>query len=560
MKAHSFNGFSFFLFIFVFLLFLSSNSALSSTGSIDHHIKFIIGGRGVNIGSWQNEVTQVAPAPGPLGDNTLILAANRTNRPDFLRGFHRYHGGWDISDRHYWASVGFTGATGFILAVLWFVSFGLALVIHLCCGWGINIKDKGSNRSQRICLILLLIFTFAASTGCILLSVGQDKFHGEALDTLHFFVNQSDYTVQTLRNVTEYLSLAKTINVNQILLPSDVLDGIDKLNVELNTAADTISETTDENSVKIRRLFNYVRTALFVMAGVIFLLALTGLVLSLLGYQHAIILFVITGWLLVATTFILCGVFMIVNNTISDTCMAMGEWVENPHRESALSDVLPCVDQRTTNKTLFQSKQVVTNIANIVNTVIYTTANVNATKGHPGFYNQSGPPMPPLCYPFDNQFRERQCTNQEVSSANASMVWENYVCEVSESGICTTVGRVTPEIYLQLAAAANESYALEHYAPLLLGLQNCNFVRDAFTGITTNYCPPLKHYLNIINVGLGLISVGVLLCLVLWILYANRPQRGEVFVMLSLKEKIKSRFNKNHQSTNLALPNAGSEV
>jgi len=64
--------------------------------------------------------------------------------------------------------------------------------------------------------------------------------------------------VQTLRNVTEYLSLAKTINVNQILLPSDVLDGIDKLNVELNTAADTISETTDENSFKIRRLFNYV--------------------------------------------------------------------------------------------------------------------------------------------------------------------------------------------------------------------------------------------------------------------------------------------------------------
>lgn len=64
--------------------------------------------------------------------------------------------------------------------------------------------------------------------------------------------------MQTLRNVTEYLSLAKTINVNQILLPSDVLDGIDKLNVELNTAADTISETTDENSVKIRRLFNYV--------------------------------------------------------------------------------------------------------------------------------------------------------------------------------------------------------------------------------------------------------------------------------------------------------------
>jgi hypothetical protein len=92
----------------------------------------------------------------------------------------------------------------------------------------------------------------------MLLSVGQNKFHGEALDTLHFFVNQSDYTVQTLRNVTEYLSLAKTINVNQIPLPSNVLDDIDKLNVDLNTAADTLSEKTDENSVKIRRVFNYV--------------------------------------------------------------------------------------------------------------------------------------------------------------------------------------------------------------------------------------------------------------------------------------------------------------
>lgn len=138
-------------------------------------------------------------------------------------------------------------------------------------------------------------------------------------------------------------------------------------------------------------------------------------------------------------------------------------------------------------------------------------------------------------------------------------VWKNYVCEVSEWDICTTVGRVTPEIYSQLAAAANESYALEHYAPVLLSLQNCNFVRDAFTGITSSYCPPLIHYLEVINVGLGLISVGVLLCLVLWILYANRPQRGEVFATLSLA-KIKNRFNKNHNSRVLALPNASRVV
>lgn len=78
------------------------------------------------------------------------------------------------------------------------------------------------------------------------------------MQTLAYVVNQSDYTVQTLRNVTEYLSLAKTIKVAQMLLPSDIMDDIDNLNMDLNTAANTLSEKTDENSIKIKRVFNVV--------------------------------------------------------------------------------------------------------------------------------------------------------------------------------------------------------------------------------------------------------------------------------------------------------------
>lgn len=96
------------------------------------------------------------------------------------------------------------------------------------------------------------------SVGCILLSVGQDEFHGEALHTLNYVVNQSDFTVQTLRNVTGFLSLAKTVNVAQLFLPSDIKDDIDKLNVDLNTAAENLWEKTNENSIKIRRVFDAV--------------------------------------------------------------------------------------------------------------------------------------------------------------------------------------------------------------------------------------------------------------------------------------------------------------
>ncbi|KAM7270605.1 hypothetical protein ACFE04_029819 [Oxalis oulophora] len=508
-----------------------------------------------NLEPWRNDVVVEAEAPGPWNEPTeLVLTEDRTCRPDILRGFKRYHDGWNITSRHYWASVGYTGAAGFILAFIWFISFGLALVVYHCCGWKIHIVDKGTRRSQRTCLILLIVFTCAAAVGCILLSVGQDNFHGEVFHTLKYVVNQSDYTVDTLRNVTNYLSLAKTIRVAQVFLPSDVMDEIDKLTVDLNTAANTLTEKTSENDTKIRKVFDAVRSTLIVVAAVMLILTFVGLLLSILGYQHAIHIFIVTGWLLVSVTFILCGVFIIFDNVISDTCMAMEEWVDHPHAETALSSILPCVDQRTTNQTLVQSKQVITDIVNVVNQFIYTYANINPSVDATNYYNQSGPSIPPLCYPFDAQLHERDCAVNEVSMTNASSVWRNYMCNVSDSGICTTVGRVTPQIYEQLVGAVTESFALEYYTPPLLSLQNCDFVRDTFQNITSRYCPPLIHHLKIVNAGLGLISVGVLLCLVLWILYANRPQREEAF---AIKEKFKIFKNSvRNSSKNLPPPSS----
>ncbi|KAF7132660.1 hypothetical protein RHSIM_Rhsim09G0101000 [Rhododendron simsii] len=603
-------------FLFLSVSFFSSILAAKATDSV----KFILGEE--SLGPLKHgALSWAAQAPGPANEvpsSTLVLAASRTKRPDILHGFRRYRGGWDFANKHYWAvskfallllwdsvsvllivmikmescfgetgwgcfknlnsalrslavvyfrsspSVGFTGAFGFILAVLWFVSFGLALVVHHCCGWRIKVKGKESHLSQRICLILLLVFTCAAATGCILLSVGQDGFHGESMHTLKYVVNQSDFTVQTLRNVTEYLLLAKSINVAQVFLPSDVKVEIDKLNEDLNTAADMLSQKTSQNSGKIQRTIvidhcccvdasslsgwslyvsfqdpiDHLWFYPFLVTNMQFTCKIS---LGSKFYHIPIILliFVISGWLLVAVTFVLCGGFVILNNAISDTCMAMGEWVDNSHAETALSNILPCVDQRTTNQTLTQSKQVVNDIVNIVNQFIYTIADTNPSPqaNYPSYYNQSGPSMPPLCYPYDSQLQVRQCTSFEVSMENASLVWQNFTCTVSASGLCTSVGRVTPDMYGQLVAAVNISVALQRYAPPLLSLQDCNFVRDTFRNITSNYCPPLEHDLQTVNAGLALISVGVMLCLALWLLYANRPQREEVFAKLSFKIK-----------------------
>nr|GEU65233.1 ion transport domain-containing protein [Tanacetum cinerariifolium] len=503
-----------FLFFFIlnssFLVSCHDDSVLSSDQT--HQINSILGED--SLGHFGNGIvsSSAAEAPGPASEpsGTLVLAGSRTKRPDILNRFKKYRGGWDITNKHYWASVGFTGAAAFIIAIIWFVFFGLAMITHHYFRWRIDIKGKESQRSQILCLVLLIVFTLAAATGCILLSVGQDEFHSEAIDTLNYVVNQSDYTVQTLVNITGYLALAKTVNVAQFYLPSDVKDSIDKLNIDLNKASDTLGRKTHQNSQKIRTVFDAVRSSMITVAIVMLLVSILGLYLSILGHKNAIHLFTIGGWLLVVVTLLLCGVFVILNNAISDTCMAMGQWVNHQHAETALSNILPCVDQSTTNQTLYKSKQ-------------------------------SGPLMPYVCTPYDSQLQERECSSEEVSMSNASLVWQNYTCTVTESGLCTSTGRLTPEMYQQLTGAVNISYALQHYTPPLLSFQDCNFVRETFTTITSNHCRPLQRHLHLVNAGLVLVSVGIMLSLALWIVYANRPQREEVFAKIT--SKIKGKCN-----------------
>lgn len=107
-------------------------------------------------------------------------------------------------------------------------------------------------------------------------------------------------------------------------------------------------------------------------------------------------------------------------------------------------------------------------------------------------------------------------------------MWKNYTCEVSPAGLCKTPGRMTPVINGQLEAAVNVSYALYHYVPFLVDLQDCTFVRKTFTDISNDYCPGLRKNSELIYVGLVMVSGAVMLSLILWVVYA-RERRHRVY-------------------------------
>lgn len=77
-------------------------------------------------------------------------------------------------------------------------------------------------------------------------------------------------------------------------------------------------------------------------------------------------------------------------------------------------------------------------------------------------------------------------------------------------------------------SAEGVSFALYHYTPFLVNLQDCTFVRSTFNDFSVNHCPGLRRYTQWIYVGLVLVSASVMFSLIFWVVYA-RERRHRVY-------------------------------
>lgn len=501
------------------------------------------------MGSPSGSVVE-GPIMEPVDHSLFVLAAERTRRKDPLNGFQAYTSGWNISDRHYWASVGFTAVPLFAVAAAWLLGFGLCLLVislcYFCCGRG---SYGYSQTAYALSLLFLIMFSIAAIIGCVILYTGQGRFHNSTSETLEYVVSQADLTAQKLRDVSDYFAAAKQTGVDQVFLPSDVQTDIDQIEIKINSSASILDDKTVHNSNDIKDLLDSIRLALIIIAAIMLLLTFLGFLFSIFGMQLLVYILVITGWLLVTGTFILSGTFLILHNVSADTCVAMDQWVHNPTAHTALDDILPCVDKETAQETLLKSKEVSAQLVDLVNEVITNVSNINFSPNFkPMYFNQSGPVMPTLCNPFHPDLTPRTCSSGEVDLQNATQVWGNYVCQVSPTGdICITMGRLTPTLYSQMTSGVNLSYALLNYSPTLVELQDCTFVRQTFDDIHRNFCPGLQQYSRWVYVGLATVSIAVMLSLILWIIY-GRERRHRVSTKAFATKPTEEELDGNKES------------
>ncbi|KAJ1278229.1 hypothetical protein BS78_04G063200 [Paspalum vaginatum] len=476
-----------------------------------------------------NDARPVAAAAA--ANSSFPLAAEQTRRKDPLDGLRHYTGGWNISDEHYWASVGFTAAPVFAAAGVWFVVFGIGLFLAGCCFCCCHGGGRAATHSRAcfaVSLALLLVATAAAAVGCAVLYDGQGRFHGSTAATVDYVVRQSDDTVANLRSFTGFLETAKAAGVGPVTLPDDVKGRIDDVVGKVGAAADELAARTSSNAAKIRDALETVRKVLIVVAAAMLILAFLGLGFSLCGLESIVYVLVFFGWILVTGTFILCGTFLLLHNVVGDTCVAMGEWVRHPHARTALDDILPCVDTAAATEALNRSKEVNYQLVAVVNAALANVSNRDfpPQTPPPANYNQSGPHVPLLCGP-STPADDLPCV---APGAAARAAWRAHLCRAavdaaSGAEVCATSGRVTPAMYEQLAGAADASYGLDHYGPVLVALADCTSLRETFRSVGDEHCPGLRRYSGQVFRGLLAAAGGVTLAVLLWVVHSRERRR-----------------------------------
>ncbi|EFH64082.1 hypothetical protein ARALYDRAFT_316907 [Arabidopsis lyrata subsp. lyrata] len=386
------------------------------------------------------------------GNGTLVLAAERTRRPDPLNHFNIYVDGWNVTNTHY------------------------------------------------IAITNLETMSFIFRIGSAMLYTGQNEFYGSVERTFMYIVKQATGVLTKLTSLWDSIQSAKDIQLDgHNLFPPEFRGNIDHFNNMIKMSNITYPDRVANQTIRyLTGALNPVRYVLNVIAGVMLAVAFLGLLFSF------------------------CGLRVLVYLVVADTCMAMDQWVHDPAADSALSQLLPCLDPKTIGETLDITKTMTATAVDMTNAYTVNVSNHDQFPPNVPFYhNQSGPLVPLLCNPLDQNHNPRPCAPDEVLLANASQVYKGYVCQVNAEGICTTQGRLTPASYDQMMGAINVAFTLDHYGPFLASIADCTFVRDTFRDITTKNCPGLSITSQWIYAGLASLSGAVMFSLIFWLIFVR---------------------------------------
>ncbi|XP_028772798.1 uncharacterized protein LOC114729936 [Neltuma alba] len=443
----------------------------------------------------------------------------RFQRPDPLRRFKHYNGGFDVRDKHYLASAAFTGVHGYAIAGVWLLCgllFGIFMIIKWLCGGSASLpfKDCLDNHHILLFLLILLLTSLAIVASSLVFVTNQKALkRTEKLKDSVLGIGED-----ALRSLTTVIKKMK--QMQYLLLPYN-----QQITGNLNTTIESfrsdsrvIRRFLDSSGRIFQKAIHTSYIAHLVVVAVNLAMLIAALVLLLLFWRPGFITIIFCCWMLTSLCWVLTGFDFFLHTFAEEACFAFEEFEQNP-QNSSLSSMLPCMNDSDAAKLM-------TRIGFTIHTFIAElNAKMSEIYGVLGIDKQAQKVIGivKICEPFsgppDYNFIPKTCPRNAIPVGDLPKILARFKCGKDESAEdCEKEAKFLPEAWYNIAHAYSRSVQdfLDIY-PDLQSLSRCSFLKDRTSDILLHQCRPLKLALRFLWASMLSLSIVMIILVLAWL-------------------------------------------
>ncbi|XP_021291171.1 uncharacterized protein LOC110421818 isoform X1 [Herrania umbratica] len=478
-----------------------------------------------------------------------------TVRVDPLNNFNKYRGGFDITNKHYWSSVIFTGVPGYAIGLLWLL-FGILyggylVAIAYCC------KRKGKPKTKSLChnqfclwpILLAVIFTILAIAASGLALGGTAKFHSEAKTVVNIIMRTANEASETIYNTTGAMKEMRD-NLGEANGTGEATSFLTSTSENLDDEAADIERQARKNRRLIDRGLKivFIITIVTISLNLVAVIALS--VTGVLRVRRALYWLIAICWFFTILCWLFFGIYFFLEKFSGDTCTALENFKENPYNNS-LSSILPCDELLSAKPVLFD---VSAGIYNLVNEVNSNISLLQAT---------TYPNLAYVCNPFsappEYTYQPDDCPANTIRIGDIPKILSVFTCSDANNGTCKEGEFISTSDYKTVEAYTSSIQNLLNAYPGMESLVECQSVSDAFSEILREHCKPLKRSVRMAWAAMVFLSIIMVFLVLIWTAEAHHEQQlhsldGSVKPQSATTNSLESQANneviKDHSNSN----------
>ncbi|KAI8542021.1 hypothetical protein RHMOL_Rhmol08G0106800 [Rhododendron molle] len=461
----------------------------------------------------------------------------RFHRPDPLRHFKFYKGGYDIRNKHYWASAAFTGVHGYAIGGGWMLC-GLVFGSYMVLAKSFNGSSTSSTVTQNsnslyiIVFFLVLLFSFLAivTTGLVIAANQSSLQRTKKLEET--VLGAGGEARKTILKVTDAMN-----EMQKLLLPYDprTCSLLNSTSYQLGRESRLIRNfgRKYEHSISKAIQISYIANLAIVSVNLGFLAA--AVVLLFFHWQPGFVIIILLCWILTTLCWVLTGFDFFFHTFARDTCSALANYEQNPQNNS-LSSVLPCTNSTNSDKALMDIGYTVHNSIKELNSKITQFSDLIRLEEE---QDDSSFGVKRICDPFSGapnfSYAPENCSKDSIPIGALPGVLSRFTCyEDNNKTNCESNGRFIPEpSYLMVWAYSSALQDLINIFPDLQNLIQCSFVKETFSNVVLHQCKPFRVATQRLWLSVLCLSIIMVVLVLLWAAKAYQD-RGRSFSCCSI--------------------------